>query len=266
MRVIPSPVPALQHSRRAVARGALGACLLVMAAGQQGIIAHGHTTNAYQRQRAEPTSFSHVPTARRMTALTFDDGPDPSYTPAVLDTLARFGVSATFFTIGRNALAHPELVRRAVAEGHEVANHTQDHLWLDQLDEARVAEEVDRCTASLHTVAAVRPAFFRAPRGWTSAVVGDVVDARRMRSAYWSEAVEAHRSMATSDAAHLLAARARPGSIILAHDGGTLEGPNPQHIDRSFTVDTLPKLLAGLERADLRASTLAALWAARDPT
>ncbi|HEX7786064.1 MAG TPA: polysaccharide deacetylase family protein, partial [Methylomirabilota bacterium] len=69
---------------------------------------------------------------RRAVALTFDDGPDPAWTPAVLDALRRGGVRATFFLIGQRAAAASDLVRRAVAEGHELGNHTWSHrpLWL----------------------------------------------------------------------------------------------------------------------------------------
>lgn len=65
--------------------------------------------------------------AGRRVALTFDDGPDPQRTPAVLDLLARQGVRATFFVVGARAEAHPELVRRMVAEGHVVGNHSYTH-------------------------------------------------------------------------------------------------------------------------------------------
>ena len=82
----------------------------------------------------------------RSVALTFDDGPDPLHTPRVLDVLARHGVRATFFLVGEKAAACPELVRRIVAEGHTVGNHSHTHDSLFPLRrERRMVEEL--CTA-----------------------------------------------------------------------------------------------------------------------
>src|SRR5258706_14673831 len=67
------------------------------------------------------------PRGRRRVALSFDDGPDPEVTPAVLDALAAYGARATFFAIGRSLEAHPELARRVLAEGHELGNHSWKH-------------------------------------------------------------------------------------------------------------------------------------------
>ncbi|MFD0744480.1 polysaccharide deacetylase family protein [Phytohabitans flavus] len=67
---------------------------------------------------------------RRTIALTFDDGPDPQWTPRILDVLARHGAHATFFQVGSQVNAHPDLARRVVAEGHEIGSHTFSHAWL----------------------------------------------------------------------------------------------------------------------------------------
>jgi chitooligosaccharide deacetylase len=191
----------------------------------------------------------------RTVALTFDDGPDPAFTPAVLDVLAHFGATATFFVVGRNALAHPGLVARAVAEGHVVANHTHDHRWLDRLDAAEVADEVDRGAADLAAVGVAASGIFRPPRGLTSPAVAGLTRRRGLRSVFWSDCLEAHHgSMSRSVGA--VVDHAGPGSVVLAHDGGRIDGPNPQRLDRSRTVESLPGLLAGLERRRLRTVAL----------
>ena len=222
----------------------------------------GRTTTAAARAAVDPRSVSRVRTDRPWLALTFDDGPDPAFTPAVLDTLARFGAVATFFVVGRNALAHPGLVARALAEGHVVANHTHDHLWLDQLHPAQVAAQLDRGSADLRSVGVPATGVFRPPRGLTDQTVAGLTRARGLRSVFWSDCLEAHHQGTTARAVGEVIDHARPGSIVLAHDGGRIDGPNPQWLDRSRTVDALPRLLAGLERRGLRTTTLPDLLAA----
>jgi peptidoglycan/xylan/chitin deacetylase (PgdA/CDA1 family) len=101
--------------------------------------------------------------------LTFDDGPWPGTTPRVLDALKRECVRATFFLLGRNAMAHPELARRELAEGHTVAHHTFSHPLLNRLPIAAATAEIDRGFAGVDTAlygkAEVAPAtpFFRFP-------------------------------------------------------------------------------------------------------
>jgi len=206
-----------------------------------------------------------VRTDRPWLALTFDDGPDPAFTPAVLDVLARFGATATFFVVGRNALAHPHLVARAVAEGHVIANHTHDHRWLDRLDPAGVADEVDRGAADLAAVGVAASGIFRPPRGLTSPSVAGLTRRRGLRSVFWSDCLEAHHRGSRARSAGEVVDAAGPGSILLAHDGGRIDGPNPQRIDRSRTVESLPLLLAGLERRRLRTVTLPQLLRAGTP-
>ena len=88
----------------------------------------------------DPRAVSSVPTSAPLVALTFDDGPDPAYTPRVLEILAQHQVRATFFMIGRSAARHPELVAAVLTAGHTIANHTQDHLW--QIGRASCRERV----------------------------------------------------------------------------------------------------------------------------
>ena len=107
----------------------------------------------------EPTTTTATPSTtlvpRRLprtggsVALTFDDGPSETFTPQVLDILARYNVKATFFLVGREAEASPALVQRMVAEGHVVGNHTWDHVDLTSLDEEGFRQQIDRTDAVL---------------------------------------------------------------------------------------------------------------------
>ena len=98
-------------------------------------------------------------------ALTFDDGPDPIFTPRILDILAQFDARATFFVIGKRAEQHPEIIRAIAAAGHEIGNHTYTHrpLWL--LPPRQTRQEIDRCTHVLTTILGEPPRYFRPPWG-----------------------------------------------------------------------------------------------------
>ncbi len=112
---------------------------------------------------------STLPLAAKEMVLTFDDGPSPGTTTRVLNALARECVKATFFLLGQNAAAHPELARRELAEGHTVAHHTFAHPLLDRLPADAAQAEIDRGMAAVDTVlygsaaAAPRTPFFRFP-------------------------------------------------------------------------------------------------------
>ncbi|NYG07047.1 chitooligosaccharide deacetylase [Phycicoccus badiiscoriae] len=195
-----------------------------------------------------------------MVALTFDDGPDPASTPAVLDVLDQFGVVATFFMIGRNVVERPDLAVEVLRRGHQVASHTQDHLWLDEQPAAVVRSQVLAGAASLARVGAPSTRLFRPPHGWTSPTVARVTHAHGLRCIFWSECLEHYLRLGDpSSAAAAVAARTGPGSIILCHDGGHLDGPHPQSLDRAATVAALPHMLDAVLSKDLRFATVSEL-------
>lgn len=205
----------------------------------------------------EPVGYRRVATRRGAVALTFDDGPDPRFTPAVLDLLAAHGAKATFFVVGHGVAAHPNLVRRAVAEGHEVANHTLAHERLDRLDRAGVRAQLEggaRAIATLGLGPAARPQLVRPPYGLEGAAARDELRSGGWEVARWSGCLERSLRHHWPEAAgSRLAGRAHPGDLLLAHDGG---GP-----DRSPTLAALPSLLAGLAARGLLVTSIGGLQA-----
>lgn len=220
---------------------------------------HGQTRTPEQRHQADPAAVSSVRTARPWVALTFDDGPDPDYTPEVLDILRRYAVPATFFVVGRNATAHPDLLARIIAEGHATANHTQNHRWLNTLPEPDVRAEL---TLGGRHVAGPAAQLYRPPSGWTSPTVARVGGLLALRPIFWSDCVEAHFDIGARGAGRRVGYFAGPGSIILTHDGGTIAGPSSQHVDRSRSVAALPYLLEKLARRSLTPVTVPQLLSA----
>ncbi|HEX7158921.1 MAG TPA: polysaccharide deacetylase family protein, partial [Edaphobacter sp.] len=98
-------------------------------------------------------------------ALTYDDGPNPAATPRLLETLARHGVRATFFLIGRFVRSEPALVREVAAAGHVIGNHSMTHPWLSFVSDVRVRQELRDCNAALEDTLGARVRYFRAPHG-----------------------------------------------------------------------------------------------------
>jgi peptidoglycan/xylan/chitin deacetylase (PgdA/CDA1 family) len=114
-------------------------------------------------ERVTPNLVWRVPTDQPLVALSFDDGPDPANTPKVLEILKSAGATATFFLIGERALAHPDLVRRIKAEGHEVGNHYISRTHTSRHSDADFLDSLDRTERALDMKGA--PKLFRPPGG-----------------------------------------------------------------------------------------------------
>lgn len=177
-------------------------------------------------------------------ALTFDDGPSPTYTPKILDILDRMDVEATFFVVGTMVEAHPDLLRRAIRMGMTIGNHTYGHpVGRSFADRPRgeIRTEMERAQRLLRTYG-IRPFLFRPPGGSWSSFVRSAALERGMRTVLW--AVDSRDwAGTTADALVKRVLRdVRPGSIILLHDGGG---------DRSATVEALPRIIRGLRARGL---------------
>jgi peptidoglycan-N-acetylglucosamine deacetylase len=167
-----------------------------------------------------------LPLARKEVVLTFDDGPWPGTTPRVLDVLARECVRATFFLLGRNASAHPHLVKREIADGHTVAHHTFAHPLLAHMRPDAAMAEIDRGIAAVETAAygrsAARPTtpFFRFPGFASSPALLDRLAARGITVFGADLWASDWVTMRPEEELHLVLARldAAGGGIVLFHD------------------------------------------------
>ncbi|MBV9195248.1 MAG: polysaccharide deacetylase family protein [Solirubrobacterales bacterium] len=158
-------------------------------------------------------------------ALTFDDGPHPQWTPAVLDALAEASVTATFFIQGDRLLARPGLARATVAEGHSVQAHCDRHRSHHQLSKAEITADLDRLLHAMRTAGLPRPSFWRPPYGDIAAPRSQEVAAGHgLRLVTWTvESCDWARDSAAAIFSELLAerrpaTRLEPDSIILMHD------------------------------------------------
>jgi peptidoglycan-N-acetylglucosamine deacetylase len=177
-------------------------------------------------------------------ALTFDDGPDPRWTPQLLALLRQYHVRATFCLIGVQVPEHADLVRRIAADGHALCDHTWTHdEKLPTRPAAVISSEIARTAAAIQAAASVAPRYFRAPAGnWSPAVIATAVSLG-MRPLGWSVDT---RDWSKPGSAHILSvlrAEACAGTIILLHDGGG---------DRSQTLAALRVILPELTAAHAR--------------
>lgn len=185
---------------------------------------------------------------RAAVALTFDDGPDPRFTPALLDLLRERRLRATFFVVGERAERYPELIRRIDQEGHLLGNHSHRHdlaihfgLW------KKAADEIDRCNEILARILKKTPRLFRPPLGFKNPALGDELRRRGMVVVGWqARGYDAVSADAGAIARRLLEG-ARPGGVLLLHDGAGLRGTE----DRGPTLAALPLLLDGLQARGL---------------
>jgi len=176
-------------------------------------------------------------------ALTFDDGPWPNSTAQILAILVQRQAPATFFVVGRQVERYPELVRRELAAGMAVGSHSWSHPQpFDRLPVVRIRDEIVRGRRSLQALG-VRPVGFRPPGGATSPAVAATGQAVGDRTVLWSVDPADWRPGVTADQlVQRVLAGARPGAIVLLHDGGG---------DRSATVAALPTIIDGLRRLGL---------------
>ncbi|NJC70257.1 polysaccharide deacetylase family protein [Planosporangium thailandense] len=161
-------------------------------------------------------------------ALTFDDGPDPQYTMQLLDLLKEQGVKATFCVVGFRVRSHPEVVRRIVADGHTLCNHSWQHLDLSKRDDNYLAGDLQATNDAIHAAVPDAPIeYFRAPYGNFTPGMVRLATRMGMKPIYWSVDDQCWMSSTygTGPAmidhiATMVRRGTRPGGIILSHDMG----------------------------------------------
>ncbi|MFV2102478.1 polysaccharide deacetylase family protein [Micromonospora sp. LOL_024] len=174
-------------------------------------------------------------------ALTFDDGPDAAWTPQLLDRLKAAKVTATFCVLGIQVRKHPGLLRRIVREGHQLCNHSWNHdLDLGRRPVAVIRADLVRTDKEIRrAVPDAEVPFYRQPGGrWTAHVV-TVARQLGMRSLHWSVDPQDWARPTASVIQKRVQRAARPGSVVLLHDGGG---------NRAATLAACPKLIAALKR------------------
>jgi peptidoglycan-N-acetylglucosamine deacetylase len=184
------------------------------------------------------------PARGRTITLSFDDGPDPRWTPTVLDLLREYRAHAIFCMVGLHAVAHPDLVRRVVREGHALCDHTWTHdEHLPQRPAAVVDYEIGNTAAVLARIAGSPPRYFRAPAGNWSAGVLAVAGAYGLTPLGWAVDPGDWAQPGTGTIIARVLAGAAPGAVVLMHDG---------YGERAQSVAALRTILAELSARGYR--------------
>jgi peptidoglycan/xylan/chitin deacetylase (PgdA/CDA1 family) len=184
----------------------------------------------------------------RGIALTFDDGPHPEGTPAVLDTLARLGAPAAFFLTGEQVERYPELAREISERGHTIGVHGHRHLLLPLRPPRVSAADLRLACAVIEHAAAVKPRLYRPPYGAANPAVLLAAHRAGLRPVLWARWGRDWERRATAASVAAAAARdLRGGEILLLHDSDSYAAPDSWRT----TVAALPEIVAAVAQAGL---------------
>ena len=189
--------------------------------------------------------------SNKQVALTFDDGPDPVFTPQVLDILREYNARATFFCVGRLAGMYPEIVKRIHREGHLVANHSYEHSWPIYLwIPSRVRSSIFKTGNILEGITGVFPRFYRLPVGIKTPPQIFTVWRMGLRFVGWNLwALDGGRRTLTMEKTRSLVDKTKNGDVFLLHDGKlNVSGRVMKHETHGAAIaECLPELIKGLQ-------------------
>lgn len=191
-----------------------------------------------------------IATDEKVIALTFDDGPHPSYTSQILDLLKEYNAKGTFFVVGNKIELYPEILKREVAEGHEIANHTYSHAYLSK--QINMKNEIKKTEEIIFSVAGIRCQLFRPPGGFYNESLVTTVKQEGYKMIMWSWHLDTKdwNRPGVNKIVNKVLKSSRNGDIILFHD--YVEGTTQ-------TVDALKKILPELKQRGYRFVTVSEL-------
>jgi len=202
----------------------------------------------------KPATYSQAHVDQPYVAMTFDDGPSAANTPRLLDMLKQRNIKATFFLIGQNAAANPDIVRRILAEGHEIGNHTWTHPQLSKLGDDRVTAEITKTQEAIKEASGFTPTLLRPPYGAITPRQREWIENQFGLSVIlWSVDPLDWKRPGPSVVTQRILSQARPGAIILSHD------------IHKQTIDAMPATLDGLIAKGYKFATVSQLIAMNKP-
>src|SRR3984893_7270322 len=224
------------------------------------LTAHGQDSNSANSapgtapSPAKPATYAQVRVDQPYIAMTFDDGPSAENTPRLLEILKQRNIKATFFLIGQNAAANPDIVRRILADGHEIGNHSWTHPQLSKLSDDRVTVEINKTQDAIKEASGFTPTILRPPYGAITARQREWVESQfGLSIILWSVDPFDWKRPGASVITQRILSQARPGSIILSHD------------IHKQTVDAMPATLDGLLAKGYKFATVSQLIAMNRP-
>ena len=216
----------------------------------------GYAPGTHDDRRTRPR-HSHtsirwsVDTGQKLVALTFDDGPQPNWTPQVLDILEAERAAATFFLVGERVQRNAKLLAGRL-DRHEVANHSWSHLDLAKLDFRQVHSDLRRTHVAIHAATGREPVLMRPPYGHLGGSTALAVAELGYTMVLWSlQMLESEYLHNPPGLVEYIVESSRPGTIVLAHDTGPA--------DRLVAIRNLPRMIAGLRKRGFELVTVSQL-------
>lgn len=208
----------------------LGLCSLLLA-----------TTTAASAAAPNSEVVWNVNTDQKLIALTFDDGPNPIYTPQILDLLKAYEAKATFFVLGKRVQMYPTIAIREVNEGHEIANHTFDHHYLKNASSQELIDEIRQTQEVIFDVTEQIPHVFRPPGGYYNKALLQLTYEDKLTVVMWSwyQDTKDWKRPGVDKIVHTVLSNVHNGDIVLFHD---LQG------DCTQTVEALKQILPELKQ------------------
>lgn len=193
-----------------------------------------------------------IPTKQKVIALTFDDGPSSKYTPQILDILKQYHAKATFFVVGTCVKAHPDVVKREILDGHELANHTYHHSVSRGLNEEEIRNELRKTKQTITQLTGYSPKLFRPPGGYYNETIINVSNQEGYTVVMWSWHQDTYdwKKPGVHNIVKKVLSNARNGDIVLFHDNGG---------DRRQTIEALKKILPELQKRGYKFVTVSEL-------
>lgn len=200
----------------------------------------GHVVTSTVEQEPLPmvVKRSGAPDARKVVALTFDDGPWKGQTAEILDILKAEDVKATFFMVGMRVRRSPGIARRVAKEGHLIGNHSDTHKLLGGADKMVVRNEIRHAQKTIQEVVGVKPKWFRPPGGSMGPTVAAEAGKVKLGVVMWSVDPRDWHATKPGPIARAVRKAVKPGSVVLLHDGGG---------DREDTIRALPWIIHNLK-------------------
>ncbi len=226
------------------------------ARGWQAVLGHLSHTLAPERLGPSLTEriFWRADVSEPVVALSFDDGPHPTFTPRLLDILEKHDVPATFFLIGRYVRRHPDIAQRIAAGRHEIGNHTYHHRIMPLLPGKMLEHEICTTHELIRDATGREAQLLRPPMGLFTRRTVDVIEACGYKTVVGDVYPRDPNLPGTERIVSRVLRRTRPGSLIILHDGG-----NTRSVDRSQTLTAVDRIIPELKKRGFRFITLSEL-------
>jgi len=193
--------------------------------------------------------YCHGPTSKRQIAITFNDGPNPEVTPALLKILKAHQISATFFLIGREALSHVDLAKQLVEEGHVVGNHTMNHVKCSEESERELFRQIQDAQDAIRFASGEEALWFRPPYGDFDEAQLHLPSQNGLSTVYWSLKIKDGDHDTADGIVKKVESSLAPGAILSLHENS------------SKLMEAMEPILQAIQSADLKPVTLSKMFA-----